>query len=779
MRLRPVKFFTAGAAVRAILIVAIVLAYFQPLLTVQKPDQKKPHHHHSKPAVQPKEDHQPEHLDLSPGHRRMLQTLRKVADEVDRKNPYLGDSVVRDYRRQLEELDQRPAAPDLPAWWNSLNRWKVLLDLGIAEVRLGEEEAGIKHLKEAYALLPGLRNRIQQADADQTIFELGVAYMRMGETQNCTVQHGAERCILPLRGEGIHSLPEGSTRAIRYFTEVLESGSPEKNHGYYFPSLWLLNIAHMTLDQYPDGVPALYRIPESSFQTGLSFPRFRNVSRKLGLDSFSLAGGAIVDDFDGDGYLDILTSDWDATGPMHYFRNNGDGTFREISREAGLEGIWGGLNMLQADYDNDGHLDVLVLRGAWCGVDGQHPNSLLRNRGDGTFQDATYESGLAEVSYPTQTAGWADYDNDGHLDLFVGNESLGGFRAPWQLFRNQGDGTFRDVAAQAGVKNYFYTKGVAWGDFDGDRYPDLYVSNYRDPNRLYRNRGDGTFENVTARLDVGKPEESFPAWFWDYNNDGHLDLFVSSYAGHIGNQASYWLGLSPRFEKPCLYEGDGQGGFREVVEERNLAVPMQPMGSNFGDLNNDGYLDFYLGTGDPSLASIVPNLMFLNQGGRRFEDVTIPGGFGHLQKGHGVAFADLDNDGDLDIFEQMGGAFPVDAYSDALYENPGTGNHWLAIQLVGRQSNASAIGARIRVLIVEEGASRSIYRHVNSGGSFGGNPLRQTIGLGQAESASEIEIFWPTTGKTQRLGEVGSGQLIRVVEGEKGYERVPLKRLRF
>ena len=779
MRLRPVRNFSVGAAVRTLLVAAIVLGHFQPLLTVQKPDRKKPHHHHPKPAIQTKEDRQAKHRDLSPGHRRMLRTLRKVANEVDRKNPYLGGSVVRDYRRQLEELDQRPAAPDLPAFWNDLNRWKLLLDLGIAEVRLGEEEAGIKHLKEAYALLPGLRNRIQQADVDQTIFELGVAYMRMGETQNCTVQHGAERCILPLRGEGIHSLPEGSTRAIRYFTEVLESGSPEKNHGYYFPSLWLLNIAHMTLDQYPEGVPPPYRIPESAFQTGVPFPRFRNISQKLGLDSFSLAGGAIVDDFDGDGYLDIMTSNWDATGSMRYFRNNGDGTFREITREAGLEGIWGGLNMLQADYDNDGHLDVLVLRGAWCGVEGQHPNSLLRNRGDGTFQDVTYESGLAEVSYPTQTAGWADYDNDGHLDLFVGNESLGSFRAPWQLFRNQGDGTFRDVAAQAGVKNYFYTKGVAWGDFDGDRYPDLYVSNYRDPNRLYRNRGDGTFENVTARLNVAKPEESFPAWFWDYNNDGHLDLFVSSYAGHIGNQASYWLGLSPRFEKPCLYEGDGQGGFRDVVEERNLAVPMQPMGSNFGDLNNDGWLDFYLGTGDPSLASIVPNLMFLNQGGRRFEDVTIPGGFGHLQKGHGVAFADLDNDGDLDIFEQMGGAFPVDAYSDALYENPGTGNNWLAIRLVGRESNASAIGARIRVLIVEEGASRSIYRHVNSGGSFGGNPLRQTIGLGRATSASEVEIFWPTTGKTQRLGEVGSGQLIRVVEGEEGYERVALKRLRF
>ena len=127
----------------------------------------------------------------------------------------------------------------------------------------------------------------------------------------------------------------------------------------------------------------------------------------------------------------------------------------------------------------------------------------------------------------------------------------------------------------------------------------------------------------------------------------------------------------------------------------------------------------------------------------------------------------------------MGGAFPVDAFNDALYENPGNDNHWLAIQLVGRESNASAIGARIRVRIEESGATRFIYRHVNSGGSFGGNPLRQTIGLGQAKSAGEVEIFWPRTGKTQRLGKVNSGQLIRVVEGKEGYERLQLKRLRF
>ena len=206
---------------------------------------------------------------------------------------------------------------------------------------------------------------------------------------------------------------------------------------------------------------------------------------------------------------------------------------------------------------------------------------------------------------------------------------------------------------------------------------------------------------------------------------------------------------------------------------------MQPMGSNFGDLDNDGYLDFYLGTGDPSYASVVPNLMFSNQGGQRFADVSVSGGFAHLQKGHGVVFADLDSDGDLDVFEQMGGAFPGDAFSDALYENPGMGNNWMAVQLVGQQSNRSAIGARIRVQIEENGLTRSIYRHINSGGSFGANPLRQTFGLGKAESAQLLEIFWPRTGKTQVLMNPPPAQVIQIVEGKEGYTKLPLKPSKF
>ena len=207
--------------------------------------------------------------------------------------------------------------------------------------------------------------------------------------------------------------------------------------------------------------------------------------------------------------------------------------------------MYGGLNLIPGDYDNDGDLDILVLRGAWVGKAGQHPNSLLRNDGQGRFEDVTFEAGLGEVHYPTQTAAWADYDNDGDLDLYVGNETSPEFTSPCQLFCNNGDGTFTDIAARAGVTQGGYAKGVAWGDYDGDRFPDLYVSNLLGPNRLYRNNRNGTFTNLASQLSVTQPLRSFPVWFWDFDNDGTLDLFVASYTGPAGHVAAYHLGWQP------------------------------------------------------------------------------------------------------------------------------------------------------------------------------------------------------------------------------------------
>jgi len=203
------------------------------------------------------------------------------------------------------------------------------------------------------------------------------------------------------------------------------------------------------------------------------------------------------------------------------------------------------------------------------------------------------------------------------------------------------------------------------------------------------------------------------------------------------------------------------------------------MGANFGDLDNDGYLDFYLGTGYPYYEGLMPNVMFRNRAGGGMDDVTTAGGLGHLQKGHGIAFADLDNDGDQDIYAQMGGAFGGDAAGNALYENPGFGNHWIKVKLIGVRSNRAAIGARIRVDIVEDGQPRSIYRWVNNGGSFGVNPLRREIGLGQAERIELLEVYWPTSDETQQFRDLDVDQWIEITEGEPTHRRLPQQQMSF
>ena len=453
-----------------------------------------------------------------------------------------------------------------------------------------------------------------------------------------------------------------------------------------------------------------------------------------------------------------------------------------------LKGLLGGANLLQADYNNDGHTDILVLRGTWLDKYGRHPNSLLRNNGDSTFTDVSLDAGLGVAHYPTETAAWADYDNDGDVDLYVGNEYGDGLEAPSQLFRNNGDGTFTDVARIAGVENNRYAKGVSWGDYDNDGFPDLFVSNLmggynlgspgksrEGRNRLYHNNGDGTFTDVAPKAGVTRPMASYSAWFWDFDNDGNLDIYVPSYQGGIEVVAAAYFGkpLPPGTELPCLYRGDGKGGFKDVAREVGLTLPVMSMGANFGDLDNDGYLDFYLGTGYPEYEAVMPNVMYHNREGREFEDVTFSAGFGHLQKGHGVSFADIDNDGDQDIFEQLGGAFPGDGAMDAVFENPGFGNHWIKLKLVGTTSNRAAIGVRIR-LDITDGKARSIFRQVGSGGSFGANPLRQEIGIGGAKVIDLLEIHWPASGLTQAFKTVKSGQFLEITEGKEAFKVLPL-----
>ncbi|MGZ0166711.1 MAG: CRTAC1 family protein [Planctomycetales bacterium] len=729
---------------------------------------------------------------LSPGHGRMLSILADISRRAPAEHLYFGQFEHVKLRKRLEQFGPIMSPTD---------RLRLLCSLGYAELDYEPTpHQAIEHLTQAYELLPQIPGRDTEWSS-RVKFYLGVSWLRLGETENCCLLHNSNSCILPIRGGGIHTQQSGSRKAIEYFTEVLNETRDQKNEVYWhYPARWLLNIAYMTLDEYPNGVPEEFRIPPEFFESEVEFPEFENVAPKLNLNTDNHAGSAIVDDFDNDDDLDVLTCSSDPTLPTQYFRNNNDGTFTEQTEDAGLTGLLGGLNMVQADYNNDGNLDVYIVRGAWLGDLGRHPNSLLRNDGHAGFMDVTFETGLGDVHYPCKTAAWADYDNDGDVDLFVANETAdnrGGstVQARCQLFRNDG-GRFTDVAIEAGVAVNVFGMSTVWGDFDGDRFPDLYVGAKHDC-ALFHNNRDGTFTDVAASAGVRPLDSPFASWFWDYDNDGSLDLYTASSSSQLGllafhavsddtptESAGYvrrvtdpntpeevWL----EFELPGFYKGDGRGGFENVAAEKNLNYPTAPMGSNFGDLNGDGFLDFYLATGDFEYWDLRPNVMFLNQQGEKFANVTMGGGFGHLQKGHGVSFVDIDHDGDQDVYVQMGGQLPGDKYNDALFENPGFGHHWITVKLVGSQSNKSAIGARIHVTIIEQGKRRSIYRSVNSGGSFGCNPLRQNIGLGDAEKIESIEIYWPTSDLTQTFQNVPMDRAIQLVEGDEAYTTLPLK----
>ena len=618
---------------------------------------------------------------------------------------------------------------------------------------------------------------LNTTDEDMLDDYLALAYFRLGEQENCLDYHNASSCIIPLAKEGLHHIPNGSTQAIALYQEILKKNPKDLN------SRWLLNLAYMTIGKYPDEVPQNWLIPDSVFKSDYPLKKFPDIAMQSGVAVNKLSGGGVVDDFNNDGWLDIMVTSWFPDQQMQFFINQKDGTFIEKTKEAGLTGLTGGLNMVQADYNNDGFIDVLVLRGAWLGELGKYPNSLLKNNGDGTFTDVTEEAGMLSF-HPTQTATWNDFNNDGWLDVFIGNESSGAESIhPCELYINNRDGTFREVAKIAGLRvnghnKHYFIKGVTSGDYDNNGKTDIYISSIdmNKPNALFHNKGNDknnnpVFEDVTQKAGLGENLSSFPTWFWDYDNDGWLDIFAAGYRhSSLGlitrDVVAEYLGLPHTAEKARLYHNNGDGTFTNVAPALHLDKILYAMGANYGDLDNDGFLDLYLSTGEINFESVIPNRMFRNAEGKLFQDVTTAGGFGHLQKGHAVSFADIDNDGDQDVHVVMGGAYEGDFFYNALFENPyEKENNWIRINLVGQKSNRYGIGSRIELTITENNQKRKIYREVGSGGSFGASPLRLEIGLGKATKIDEIKIHWRVTNKTQTLRNVKANQSIEVMEG--------------
>ena len=481
---------------------------------------------------------------------------------------------------------------------------------------------------------------------------------------------------------------------------------------------------------------------------------FENVTVPAGLIAVRGVGHRLAwGDFDGDGDDDLLVSG------RYLFRNDGGMRFTDVTRRAGIHrdsvaaAAW-------ADYNNDGRLDFY----AACNRP-DSPDVLWRNQGDGTFVDVTTDAGEVSDRNPSEAAAWADFDRDGHVDLYVANARPPARpRAPAardRLYRNRGDGTFADVSRASGIAagEPRTARGVAWGDFDNDGDPDCFVAdNLFEPNRLWLNRGDGTFVDVAeAFRAAGRPhrmegKELFGrslgcAWA-DYDNDGWLDLFVA-------NIAPPDLLLFCDQSQLLKNRGRARGsagpflGFRDVRAGVGITYERTHAECAWGDYDNDGDLDLVI----TSTFWNRRSYLYRNLGDGTFEDVTWVTG-ARVLNGGAAAWADFDRDGRLDL--AVAGNYGVRLFRNVTRNR----NGWLQVELVGTRSNRSAIGARVTV---KSGRLRQI-REVSGGRGTGcQDSLVQHFGLGPAPGPVTVEIRWPS-GALQVLTEVRPNRRIRVVE---------------
>jgi len=498
----------------------------------------------------------------------------------------------------------------------------------------------------------------------------------------------------------------------------------------------------------------------------------------------TMAGGVAVFDYDNDGNLDIFfTNGADITSlkktsPKYWnrlFRNNGDGTFTDVTEKAGLTGSGYDTGVAIGDYDNDGYEDIFV--------GGVHRNTLYHNNGNGTFTDVTEKAGLAHLDKdygPLWSVGaaWVDVNNDGLLDLLVVNylswdvaqepHCTGTAKPeychprfykalPNQLFLNKGDGTFVDISAQAGIRSHLGKgMGVGIADYDGDGWPDVFIANDKLPNFLFHNKGNGSFEEVATEAGVALPESGvlisgMGVDFRDLNNDGYPDISV----------------VALQDETFPVYQNNGNGSFTEITAKSGLTLlstMMSGYSTNIADFDNDGWKDIFVGRGDvasPDMADSIqvsqPNTVFRNLQGKRWSALTQEAGFSSQppKRHRGSAFGDFNHDGKLDLVVTALGA-PAEIWMN---DSPNT-NHWLELALQGTRSNRDGIGARIR--LVAGGSAQ--FNHVTTASGYASSSAGPVhFGLGTAKTVEEIEIRWPS-GTTQVLNNVPADQVLHVKE---------------
>ena len=534
--------------------------------------------------------------------------------------------------------------------------------------------------------------------------------------------------------------------------------------------------------------PPLPTFTDVAAQAGIRFHHLNGSPEKNYIFE-AKGGGVCLLDYDGDGLLDIYFVNGNtledvrrgASHPSALYRANGDGTYTDVTTAAGVAGRGWGMGCAVGDADNDGLPDLYVL-----GVNG---NVFYRNTPDHRFEDATARAGLEGGRWSTSAA-FLDYDRDGDLDLYVANNiQVDTRKAPLSFpgpdcnyrgtrvmcgprgltgaldafYRNGGDGTFTDVTAAAGLMEEHprYGLGVAVGDFDNDGWPDLYVANDSTPSYLYRNRRDGTFEDVAllagvAVSDDGMEQAGMGTDFGDYDNDGWLDLTKSNFA----------------FENTNLYHNEKDGHFNDqsgsVAGIAVLTYPLVKWGTKFLDYDNDGWKDVVVVNGhvypylrrSPAGGETYEQrrLLFRNLGHGKFADVSKEAGPGIREErsSRGLAVGDLDNDGDLDVV-----VVNMDAVPSILRNDGGNRRNWLSVKLRGRASNRFGLGARIAAIARE---LRQIAEATTAGSIFSASDSRVHFGLGTATEA-DLEIRWPS-GMVQTLRQVPANQILEVDEGQ-------------
>jgi hypothetical protein len=446
-------------------------------------------------------------------------------------------------------------------------------------------------------------------------------------------------------------------------------------------------------------------------------------------------------DFHNDGFLDLFVCNWSATNV--FYRNNGDGTFNKIITGDPVQDLDYHTGTAGADFDNDGHLDLLAAAG--IGAPSGRALKLYKNNGDGTFNRSSGGVVTNQLGF-FDAPNWADYDNDGFVDLFVSNNgNTSGTGGTNLLFHNNGDGTFTKVTSGTVVTDISVGAGALWADYDNDGFDDLLVINLvnNGHNFLYHNNRDGTFTRITTNAvttDAWSTGAQCGAW-GDYDNDGLLDLYVTDNFTSGG-------------QRNRLYHNNGNGSFTNVVS------PPSPSGSYlngvaWGDYDNDGYLDLFMAAGSGKDA------LYHNNGDGTFTRI-LTGDPVNDSGGSSCAWVDYDNDGFLDLFITRD-ASPGATTTNLLYHNNGNSNAWLEVKLVGTVSNRSAIGAKVRVHATIGGKTFWQMREINTGGGWNSVPLVAHFGLGDATNADIVRIEWPS-GLVQVFPNVAAKQILTITE---------------